>query len=315
MIVAITSSGSTTGTNIITSLKEKYGSEIKIIACDMNPHYLVASSVFADEYFQLPLANDLTYTEEVEKLITLKNIDFFWPVMDYEIHKLADELPVAFYNKKIVSIGRQASLSLRDKREWSLLLEKFGFIPKCVDSYSEFVASEQWFIKPKSGVGSKGAKLISSGGISHEVFTELTQENVIQEVLIRPEITIDAFCLGNECFTVCRERIEVKSGVCSKARVYSDATLNSLAKQIAQELKISGSFCFQVMLSPLDRTFKVIDINPRTGGATSMSKLAGCDFVNAHFSTMLNESYEGDLTNDFGEKYILRTFKDVAIER
>ena len=62
------------------------------------------------------------------------------------------------------------------------------------------------------------------------------------------------------------------------ARIFDDGAIASLATALADELKLEGVFCIQVMRSPRDGDWQIIDVNPRPGGGTRMSTCVAVDF-------------------------------------
>jgi hypothetical protein len=85
---------------------------------------------------------------------------------------------------------------------------------------------------------------------------------------------------------VCRERIETKSGVCTKARLFQDKKIGEIALTLAQKLDLSA-FCFQLMR--LKDNWAVTDINARLGAGTAISVAAGLDFFSGMFAIQWGE--------------------------
>ena len=149
-------------------------------------------------------------------------------------------------------------------------------------------APECLFIKPRNGFGSHGARHITRNAILAMKQDQL-QDFIVQEVCSSPEVTVDVFFDKSldDCAVVCRERIEIKSGVCTKARLFADANLKAIARLIGLTLEKRGSFCFQVMRAK-DK-WVVTDLNLRPGAGTALSCAIGADFFSALHATRCGE--------------------------
>ena len=79
---------------------------------------------------------------------------------------------------------------------------------------------------------------------------------------------------GGPVQAVCRERLEVKAGVCTKARVFTDPQIGDLAERLGAGLGLEGAFCFQVMRDAA-RGWVVTDVNARHGAGSRMSAAVG----------------------------------------
>ena len=107
---------------------------------------------------------------------------------------------------------------------------------------------------------------------------------------------------------VCRERIETKSGVSTKARLFEDDELSRFARTIAVGLKLKGSFCFQVMRN--SHGWVVTDVNPRPGAATAMCALTGNDFFAATFAYHWGEDARVFFRPLNGEQFVTRQYSE-----
>jgi len=115
------------------------------------------------------------------------------------------------------------------------------------------------YSKTAKGFGTKTLKL---SDVKQEISDYNSGNYLIQSECEKPEITIDVCYDRNRNYFsyVCRERIETKSGVCTKAKLFYDKKLEGIAFTLADKLKLSA-FCFQVM--KYKGEWAVTDINPR----------------------------------------------------
>lgn len=120
------------------------------------------------------------------------------------------------------------------------------------------------------------------------------------------EFTVDCFPLGSQVITSIRQRLEVKSGVCTKARIARDETLAELALHLCRRFTLTEPFCFQTRKAA--GLHHLIDINPRLGAGTAMSALNGMDFFAAHLAQLLGREPQEFLRPHFSECVVTRQY-------
>jgi len=169
------------------------------------------------------------------------------------------------------------------------------------------------FAKERRGVASRGARVIDTD--SALVALNGATDIVVQELCAPPEVTVDCYrSRDGEIFAgLCRERIEVKAGVCTKARAFNDLDLLSVARRIGDELPLDGAFCIQAMVSPRDGTWAITDVNPRVGAGTQMSAALGFDPGAAAIAAAMGLSPERYLERPYGEHIVVRTYEEWAM--
>jgi hypothetical protein len=162
-----------------------------------------------------------------------------------------------------------------------------------------------YIIKPRHGFGSS----IIPYNFENFNNAKITSNNfIVQERCNHPEITIDVFNSQGIFEYVCRERIETKSGVCTKARIFKDQKLESLALKISSGLNLRY-FCFQVM--QVGNEWLVTDINPRLGSGTPMSKAVGLDFFAAMVADLLGYNVNRFFQYLNKEKFVTRQYLNI----
>ena len=167
----------------------------------------------------------------------------------------------------------------------------------------------EYLIKPRSGFGSTVQKL--TGRLAKQT---INSENFIaQELCTSPEITIDVFNdkSKKQFRYLCRERIETRAGVCTKAKIFINPELEKLARVIADKLSLSY-FCFQVMI--IDEQWVVTDINPRYGAGTAMCSAVGMDFYSAMIADVLELEPEIYFSNFNSEAYVTRQYRNILFK-
>ena len=74
-----------------------------------------------------------------------------------------------------------------------------------------------------------------------------------------------------------RIRIQTKAGISTKGRVLKNRKIEDECKQIADFIGIRGPCCIQ-MKEDENGIVKLVEINPRMGGGTIFTTLAGANF-------------------------------------
>lgn len=280
----VCASGSGVSHGLIQRLRATWGSDVCIIALDINPAHLVSASVLADEFINVAPSKDVKFQDQLSNVLNRHGGAHVYPAVNSDFFALAElRRSQVFKNCDFVCLGDDYLTLATDKLMLASTMKAIGVLTPETISIEDIKGNyfpELFFIKPRNGFGSRGASLITREELlKYEI--DKFQELIVQEVCTGPEVTVDAFVdakLG-DCAVVCRERIEVKSGVCTKARLFSDTKLEALAQRIGVALGVRGSFCFQVMRSQGD--WVVIDLNLRPGAGTALSCAIGADFFSA----------------------------------
>ncbi len=288
--------GTGTAFGACTALRRHWGNSVKIVVMDINPKHLVSSSILSDVYIQVsPFSNELFQSELLE-ILNRENVGFYLPLFPVEIPLAASLREQGFLNSRttVLSPGLETCRITSDKYLTALWLEENQFpTPRTCLVQPEFRA-DFYCIKPRMGSGSVGTRILSPAAMDAELQVTSFPANpsdgvIIQERCDQPEVTIDVFrsAKDNAVRVLCRDRLQVKSGVSTKVRIYEDTKLASLATRLAEGLNISGTFCFQTMM--LDGDWCVVDINARPGAATSTCAATGNDFFGALFAHAMGE--------------------------
>jgi carbamoylphosphate synthase large subunit len=290
--ILIGSAGTGTAFGAITALRRTWGHSVKVIAMDINPRHLVTSSILADDFEQIPLSSSTEFPAVLSDLIKHHEVDTYLPLLPEEILIAAELSEKRLLGESVTVIAptRAASVECADKLSLSNLLVANEIPVPLSAPASDAFAAGKYFLKPKNGTGSKGSRIVDAHDLAITI-SENPGQWLVQEVCDGPEVTVDVFYDPHFDYlhVICRERIEVKSGVSTKCRLFQDPNLSHLAKSIANLLSLKGSFCFQVMRTR--GSWVVIDVNPRPGASTAMCTLSGNDFFSATFALQWKESY------------------------
>jgi hypothetical protein len=305
------SAGSSTGFGILKSLLDAFPSA-SYTAVDTNPAHLVAASALPVRVARVPPADDEGYIPSILDLLRGDCTNVFVPVHDREIETVAEGMSA--FPDSVVAVAPSAAVVNRCNDKWlthEIFRQANVATPTTVlpqelaGRAADFVG---WLRKPRRGVGSQGVTELRN---AHDVEAAATAGDiVIQEPCLPPEITLDAFVSRRSgAYTACRERLQVKAGVCTKARLFRDAKFDELTDKLADALRLRGAFCYQVMTRCGE--WAVTDVNPRLGGGTSMWLPLGVNFAAANVEDALAGSVDTWLPDVEGEHFVVRHFEEV----
>jgi carbamoylphosphate synthase large subunit len=308
--VLISSAGTGNAFAAIKALRKNFKVE-KIVTIDINPARLVTASLFSDEHIMVPRLVAPEFLPTIKDIVKRQDISTYVPFIDYEVFLMAELCEHSNMNCNL-------KLQVRDITVANTCLNKleaykyfvFENIPTPrTSSVKQPFSASRYVVKPINGSGSK-VRIITEAELNE---LDDHQNMIIQDVCDADEVTVDVSWSEkyNVFNYICRERIETKSGVCTKARLFWEDSLEVIARQLSMKLGLH-SFCFQVM--KLNGAWVVTDLNPRLGAGSSMSEAVGYDFYSAMFAIMwdLNPSqYFGEFR---GESYVTRQYSDYLMQ-
>lgn len=301
---------------IISRIRATWGSQVKIILTDIYDEHLVAASILSDSFYKVPRACDPFFRKVISEIILKEKVKVYIPILN-------DEIIAASYLQKDSAFGdvdfwvSEKYVSCLDKEFARSWLSDLGIrVPETVSEEKLKAKDKLWFSKPRDGFGSKGTRIISSQQVI-ELSHEERSQVIIQELCDGPEVTVDSFWDSGKAigYAYCRERLEVKSGVCTKAKLFFDSELAYFAKVIGEALGQRGTICFQVMKN--SSGWVVTDLNLRPGAGTAMTCSAGFDVLSAAFACRVGEDYtqyvkELKVKEEF---YIVRQYSEFVTQR
>jgi carbamoyl-phosphate synthase large subunit len=298
--VLIPGAGGAAGIGAIKSLRLAHYSG-KVIATDLNP--LSAGLYLADRGYVVPAADDTNFLSSVVEIIHNDDVEVILPTSGFDI------LPYSQNKDMLRDLGvipvisdHEVIESCTDKLKFYNLLKTYFELPFTSCDISE-IDDFPCIIKPIHGKGSRNVFLCND---LHEL-TQISSKYdgmLVQEYLPGTEYTVDVMSDldGRALFAIPRERIEVKSGICSKGRIVNDKQLIQISMGLTNHLGLIGPSCVQIKLDSHGLP-KILEVNPRMGGATIMATYAGANFPKIII----------DLVN--GEDIVLPTIREISVVR
>lgn len=315
-VVLLGAAGTGTAFAIASRLRSNWGTKFRLLLTDIFDEYLVTATVLSDKFFKVPYAIDPGFEDSVVKIMVEEKVQTYIPVLNEEI-VLAAKLSEDERFRHVDFWSSQTHASCTDKDFADQWLNSIGVrTPKRIGSHSDQIENQVWFSKPRNGLGSRGTRILTSDEVG-QLTSEEAAELIIQEKCEGPEITVDSFWDSSKGigYAYCRERIEVKAGVCTKARLFYDEELATFAKWIGQALNQRGTICFQAMKSK--NAWVVTDLNLRSGAGTAMTCSAGYDVISAAFACRSGLDYSR-FVRPMGideEVYITRQYSEFVMRQ
>ena len=257
--VLIQSVGGPAGIGFIKSLRST-DYDIKIIGCDADE--LASGLYLCDSYYvvsKVNVDNIEIYWQELKSIIEKENINFILPSGDSGL------LILSKFKNELIDLGVQIFVS--SSNVINLCQDKFKFWQHLNTTFNMPNVIPAVFEKPNIGSGSRGVKLIKPA-----------KGNMLWEYLPGNEYTVDVFCDmdSNSMCTSVRSRLGIKSGISVKGAVIEHKLIETESERLCKKLNIQGPCCIQ-WKEDINGIPKLIECNPRLGGGTYITSLAGAN--------------------------------------
>lgn len=285
--ILILSAGGPAGIGFIKSIKSSKIKNVNIIAADCNS--LSAGLFLADKHFIIPKLTKENSWKIIKKLIVENHINFILPCFT------AGLLTLAKHAKELKLLKVKNFISSYDTI--NLCDNKFNFYLYLKDKFNMPKLLDKAFIKPDIGSGSRGVRIVKAGKNEH-----------MWEYLPGIEYTVDVFCNAKSqpLATSVRTREGVKSGISVKGSVIRHKFLEQESQKLCKELNIIGPCCVQ-WKEDSEGNPKLIECNPRLGGGTYFTTLAGINPAKIYLTPpSLNCKYPNEIK-------VTRYFEEIVI--
>jgi len=294
--------------NTIKSLK-MVNYPVKIISSDTNP--ISAGFYLSDAHEVLPEVENQSYTTRLFEIISKHNIGILMPSSGYDIYNFSRNKGNLLDRGAVAVVSDEDVMEkCRDKMEtFTFLSQKFASPYTTVDPNK--IIEFPLIAKPRFGKGSKGVVKIDND--DDLKYVQSKNDNLIfQEYLPGTEYTIDVLSdLGGEpIIAVPRIRLQTKAGISTIGKIVKDDSISETCKSIAKYLKIIGPCCIQ-MKETKDGILKVVEVNPRLGGGTIFTALAGANFPSMILDMVKGKKVEPPVISEIT---VVRYFEEIVVE-
>lgn len=305
--VLIPGAGGPAGINTIKSLR-LVSFKGKIISTDSN--YLSAGFFLSDLYYVIPRYDNEFFIDNLLRIIKEQNIKVLMPSSGFDIYGYSDNYNLITDYGAIPIVSRRDVLEIcRDKLlSYQFLSNKFPFA--FTTEYPEKIDTFPIIAKPRFGKGSNNIIVIENK-LDLEFVMRKFENMIFQEYLPGTEYTVDVLSDLTEkpIMAIPRIRIDTKAGISVKGKIVRNSMIENLCKNTAATLGIRGPSCIQLKESN-NGELKIIEINPRFGGGTIFTTLAG-----ANFPAMLLELVSNNnlVIPEVTEITVLRYFEEIVL--
>ncbi len=294
------------------TLKEKFQKDFYIVGADINEQYLTPTCNYLDAFYKVPYSTSPDYYETIIKILNEEKIDYILPSFDSDQKLFYPE------NEDLIELGVK-SLAVNfetlkiydDKEKMNSFLNSNGFLTPKFFNQEEIENNKNYFIKPKNGVGSIGAKIETGFNIKN---VKNADSILIQEICTEPEYTVECFNFNGIVRTITRERIASKAGVCTKTKIFNHPELEKNAADFVKKVKCPHCFNLQFMKNQ-NNDFVITDVNLRLAGGMSLSAAVGWDEISALAKIMLDKKEEEifeTLPEKIQPQYVVRAYTDIV---
>ncbi len=308
--VLVPGAGGPAGINTIKSLRLSLFKG-NIVSTDSNS--LSAGFFLSDFYYVIPPYDDKFFVEKLLKIIKEQNIKVLMPSSGFDIYGYSLNYDLIVEYGAIPIVSRRKVLEIcRDKLlSYKFLSNKFPFAFTC--EYHEKIDTFPLIAKPRFGKGSNNIIKIENKLDLKYVLGKF-KNMIFQEYLPGTEYTVDVLSDLTEkpIMAIPRIRIDTKAGISVKGKIKRDLMIENLCKKTAETLGIKGPCCIQLKESE-NGELKIIEINPRFGGGTIFTTLAGANFP-AMLLEMISNNNNNLIIPKVSEVTVLRYFEEIVIE-
>jgi carbamoyl-phosphate synthase large subunit len=297
------------GINTIKSLKMA-GFAGKIIATDSDP--LSPGFHMTPDNVVMPLAvREEEFIAKLCEVVQEYKVDVLMPSSGHDIY------PYSRNRAKLEELGALPVVSdpedletCRDKLKTFNFLAGGKFNLPFTTTDPKKIREFPVIAKPRFGKGSRDVIKIEDEADLRYVDAKF-KEMIFQEFLPGIEYTVDVLSDLDKkpLLAVPRIRLQTKEGISTKGKVVHHPALQEECKKIAGAVGIRGPCCIQ-MKESRDKELKLVEINPRMGGGTIFSALAG-----ANLPAMIVDMVRGNeiQIRDFSEITVVRYFEEIVM--
>jgi carbamoyl-phosphate synthase large subunit len=259
----------------------------KIVATDSSS--LSAGFFMSDINEVIPEADNASFLDRLFEIVMANDVEILMPSSGFDIYPYSENIAaLANLGAKAIVSDREALEICRDKILTFRTLSSKFVLPFTTAEPNK-VKKFPVIAKPRFGKGSRD--IIRIDDESDLIYVSSKYDDMIfQEFLPGREYTIDVLSDLEKIalIAVPRIRIQTRGGISTKGRIILDPEIELTCRQMAECIGIKGPCCMQ-MKESADGMLKLVEINPRMGGGTIFTTLAG-----ANFPKMLVDMVEGN---------------------
>jgi carbamoyl-phosphate synthase large subunit len=308
--VLVTGAGGPAGVAVIRSLLHR--EDVEVFAGDMDGWASGLYLVPAARRRILSPGKSESFVDELIALCEADAIDVLFSTVDVELPPLA---------RRRDEFGAALAAPSLDTLE--TCLDKFALAVRCAPLLRTPIthlvgpasSAERWgfpiIVKPRSGAGSRGVRLVHSRAELDALGTD--DSLIAQEHLPGDEYSVDvmADANGHVIAAVPRTRTRVDSGVSIAGLTVHDPELEATATAVAQAINLTGVANVQLRRD-VNGVPALLEVNPRFPGAMPLTIAAGVDMPSLALDLALGRELPHEVP--FRELANVRYLEDVFVD-
>lgn len=232
----------------------------------------------ADQGLILPRSQEPGFVPALKRVCREHQIGLVVPTRDAELPVLAPWRNEFAAGGTAILVAAPESIALcQDKRRFAAFCRTEGFPIARTYGPDETPARFPVFVRPVTGAGGAGARRIDDADRWRNLGAERAGL-IIQDFIEADEYTVDTLMdlEGQPIQAVARRRLLVRGGEAQKSRVEDVPALTDLALAVGAGLRLVGHNVIQCFRDG-SGALNLIEVNPRFGGASNLSIVAGLD--------------------------------------
>jgi len=246
-----------------------------VMAADVNP--LSPAFYVADDYIIIPRSDNPVFIDSLLDTCKRLQVKLLIPTRDEELILFAVHKEKFTDNGIVVMVSDHDAIRIcQDKELFTEFCQSNNFRIPCTYHNLDDLEEKDFplFVKPKHGKGGMGTFKVNNLN-EFKLINHFVVEPIIQEFIDAPEYTVDLFAdfNGKVITAVPRERISVWGGESFTTKTFNNPVIIREAVRLAEKLNLVGHNTIQCFLD--EGIVKFIEVNPRFGGAASLSFAAG----------------------------------------
>jgi carbamoyl-phosphate synthase large subunit len=316
MNILVSCAGGPAAVGVIKSIHDSDSQGIhKIVAIDCDE--LSVGFHLADRGYVVPFSVEDDFWKEVLKIIKKEEINLIVPTGDADIvHFARNKSMLARIGITNFMSDYETILNCQNKLNFYEEGKRKGLhhlFPKTSANWEDI--EFPILCKPKRGSGSRGIELWENESQIKDFSLidnlHYSSDYIYQEYLPGTEYTIDVFCDldGNVLSVIPRERLQTKAGISSKGRIIRNDDIEKACIQLCKSFKVKGPVCIQ-MKDDISGHPIFVEMNPRFGGGTYFTTLAGVNFMKLMFDVIDSNKIE---VPEPKEITVLRYYNEIVI--
>ncbi len=297
--VLITSTGSVATDITIKSLKRM---GFRLVGCNIYPKEWIVESCEMDKFYQVPPVNkNKEYLDKIKEICVKENINYIFPMIDYEIDLLTKNREWFEENNIILCISPDESLEYtRNKKKLQDFVKqncpKTNTIPtKLLKDIDQLEWDFPVVCKPYNGRSSQGLKYIYNQK-EWEDFKKVADKDtyIVEPYIDGPLVMVEIVRQTNPHKVVAMTRREIMAtphGCSTTVLVYQDKELEEASKILADKLNVLGDVNFEYIMAP-DGKYYLVECNPRFSAGCEFACIGGYDCIENHIKCFQGKEIE-----------------------